>query len=247
MVQTATQTAQETTGGLITTIRENPIPAAMAGIGLYLLWQSMNKSGGSRRSGTYRSYNSDYGAYGYGSNDGGGIRDTAGSAIRGAQQAAGNALGTVGDTASGALGTVGDTASDALGTVTDAAGNIISQAQETAGNVIGTAQRTAGDAVYSAQQTAGSVAESARTTAATAADTVQTTAMRAQTQVQRLLRENPMGAGLVAVAVGATAATLLPTTRKEQEIYGAPRDAVLAKAQERIEDTMDRVQETVAS
>ena len=221
MVQSATETAQQTTGGLIETIRQNPLPAAMAGLGLFMLWQAANKSGGTssyRGADTRNRYVSGgYDAYGGGNYDASGRGG-------GIQATAGNAIGRAQETAGNALGTVQQTA-----------GNVIGTAQETAGTVVGTAQETAGNVIGTAQQTAGNVI-----------GTVQETAARAPGQIQRVLEENPLGAGLVAVAVGATAALVLPTTRKEQELYGGPRDAAIGKAQEQLEGAMDRAQESMA-
>ena len=91
------------------TIKRNPIPAALAGAGLALLW--MNRSnvhdygrsdGGSYRSGDYRTY-----AY-RGESDHGG-------------QGIGGKVGEVGSTVGGAVGNVRDGAGEAVSTVAQGA------------------------------------------------------------------------------------------------------------------------------
>ncbi|WP_410966305.1 hypothetical protein, partial [Salmonella sp. SAL4449] len=46
----ATSSVQEAGGGLIETVRRNPVPALMVGLGLGLLWRSWNSDNGSRSS-----------------------------------------------------------------------------------------------------------------------------------------------------------------------------------------------------
>ncbi len=238
MVQSATETAQDATGGIVETIRSNPIPAAMTGIGLFMLWQAANRGGGggrSQRQVGYRAYGGGYAgeydqAYGTtysggGGGGGGGFQQTAGSAVGRAQETAGNVVGTAQQTAGNVVGTAQQTAGNVVGTAQQTAGNVIGTAQQTAGNVIGTAQQTAGNVIGTAQQAAS----------------------RAPGQIQRVVQENPLGAGLVAVAVGATAALALPTTRKEQEMYGRPRDAAIEKAQQQVETVIDRAEESMSS
>jgi hypothetical protein len=73
------------------TIKRNPIPAAMAGAGLALLWANRSNGNGNDRS-----------RYGYGFYD---ARPAQGG--RGVGDKVGEAAGTVGDTVSGAAGRVG--------------------------------------------------------------------------------------------------------------------------------------------
>lgn len=260
MVQNVSDTAQEKTGGVIDVVRQNPLPAAMAGVGLYLLWQAMSKNnsrntyatGGPRYQARYAGYGARGGESGYGyaggesdydyrgGSGGRGLADTAGDVMGSAQQAAGSAMGSVQETAGNLVGGVQETAGNAL----DTAGTVVGAAQQVAGSALGTVSQTAGSAIGTVSQTAGSAIGTVQDTAGSLAQTVQQTASRAPGQIQRALQENPLGAGLVAVAVGATAALALPTTRREQEWYGKPRDAVVEKAQEQIETVMDRAQET---
>ena len=109
------ETARGMSDMVLETIKRNPIPAAMAGAGLALLW--MNRSNGNRTYGVreYRTYR-----YGYGGQhepyreEGTGIGQKAG-------EKAGEIAGTVGDTMSGAVGTVTEGAGQAASTVAQGA------------------------------------------------------------------------------------------------------------------------------
>lgn len=117
------ETAKGMSDMVMETIRRNPIPAAMAGAGLALLW--MNKADSSSGSGNGRRYEAGRysNAYGYGttaypyqgSDQGGGIGDKAGGAASAIGSKVGDAASTVGDAAS----TVGESAGQVTGEVID--------------------------------------------------------------------------------------------------------------------------------
>jgi ElaB/YqjD/DUF883 family membrane-anchored ribosome-binding protein len=65
----------------------------------------------------------------------------------------------------------------------------------------------------------------------------------AQTRVQRFVSENPLAAGAVAAAIGATVGLALPETRRENELMGETRDTVVNRAQEAARDAAERVQD----
>lgn len=69
------------------------------------------------------------------------------------------------------------------------------------------------------------------------------TGSTAQNGLQRLVRENPLAAAALAAAMGATVGLALPETRRENELMGEARDAVVSKAQEAARGAADRVQD----
>lgn len=105
-------TAKGVSNVVLETIKSNPIPAAMAGAGLALLW--MNRSDGhdgyrAGRYGTRPGYLGEGGA-GIGQKVGGvagSVGDTVGDAVGSAKATAGDAVGTVTDGATEAVGEVG--------------------------------------------------------------------------------------------------------------------------------------------
>ena len=97
------ETARGMSDMVMDTIKHNPIPAAIAGAGLAMLW--MNRSSGN-----------DHRAGGYS-----GQYDRSGQAGPGFGQKAGEVAGSVGDTVGGAVGTVKDGAGEAVSTVAQGA------------------------------------------------------------------------------------------------------------------------------
>ena len=102
------ETARGISDMVMDTIKNNPIPAAIAGAGLALLWVNRSNGNGTTRSGDR--------AYGYG-----GQFDRSGQAGPDIGQRAGQVAGTVGDSVSGAVGTVKDGAGEAVSTVAQGA------------------------------------------------------------------------------------------------------------------------------
>jgi ElaB/YqjD/DUF883 family membrane-anchored ribosome-binding protein len=90
-VDDAGQTAQQTSSSIIETIRQNPVPAALAALGigwLVMKGRDSGGNGGSRRSYAYSGGYDRYGGYGYGTNG----QQSLGSKTR---DVAGNLAGTV--------------------------------------------------------------------------------------------------------------------------------------------------------
>lgn len=237
MVRNAGETVSEARYTLMETIRQNPIPAALTGIGLGWLWMN-RKSGSSYRqpqfsdqrsysySGTpYQSstsYSYDYGRGGY--QDQGRV----GQVVDRAQDMAGQARGTASsavsqarDTAGNAVSQVADTAGNAASQVRDTAANVANQAQDTAGRVVDQVQETAEQAYYRAQYQA----------------------QRLEDRFQQSLRTNPLGVGAVALALGAAAGLALPETQRENELLGETRDRLVERATDVAQNTMEKVQQ----
>lgn len=131
-VEEAVETAGETARGLsdmvMETIRQNPIPAAVAGIGLAWLWK--NRASGGNGSSEYPYRPAGYrGAYG-------------GSAYYGGPPSAGGIGQKAGDTAEG----VGQTLSETAGTVGQAVGDVTGNVGQTAGEVVQRGQYAAREA-----------------------------------------------------------------------------------------------------
>src|SRR4051794_36458422 len=133
MVRNVSDSAFETRDGIMDTVRHNPIPAALVGIGLGWLWMNRRSSPPRRMNGSYANKTYRYGARyepgtyypgGYGSapshDDGNRVTQMAGRA----QHAVGNMTGQVGETVGNLASTAGETV-----------GNMASQAGQVAGNL----------------------------------------------------------------------------------------------------------------
>lgn len=139
-VSNISDSASDFGGSIVETIRENPIPAALAGIGIGWLIMSMRNNGGTQRDAQrYRYYGHNmyptqrpyYSGQTDQSGQGGvggvvsSAQDAAGSVAETAQNAASQAAGTIQDTAS----QVGDTIGSAAGSAADSLSQVGSQAQ----------------------------------------------------------------------------------------------------------------------
>jgi ElaB/YqjD/DUF883 family membrane-anchored ribosome-binding protein len=120
------ETARGVSDVVLDTIKRNPIPAAMAGVGMAMLWKNRNQGRGSG----HGSYGTDYG---YPSRPGnmyaGERRDDLGS--------------KVGDAASTVRQSVSDTASEVAQNIGGAAGGLAVSAQQAGGEVVSRAGETA--------------------------------------------------------------------------------------------------------
>jgi ElaB/YqjD/DUF883 family membrane-anchored ribosome-binding protein len=145
LVSNASETAQEAGGGIVETIRRNPVPAVMAGVGLGWLWMNRAQPSRSSWSSGRRPVRTSWvaGDDGWRRSDGGtwadrmatsesgGVGQAIGDRARGASAAvgdaadnarrsAGNAMDDLGSTASRTADTVGMTASEKMAQAQDA-------------------------------------------------------------------------------------------------------------------------------
>jgi ElaB/YqjD/DUF883 family membrane-anchored ribosome-binding protein len=121
--------AKETSTGIVDTIRRNPIPAALAGIGIGWLWMNRDKGAkaGWGRSYAYSDRPWDHDRRGYRVRSATPVRDV-GQAVGGRASAAAEAAGDARDE-------LGRRTSQAVGSATDAAGDVIQDARRIAGQV----------------------------------------------------------------------------------------------------------------
>jgi hypothetical protein len=193
-------------------VRENPVSAALIGMGvLWLFMGGSNTSlfGGDGRKSIFR------------------------TAARGAERAG----GALRDTASGAGSSVKAAAEQAAETTSEWAGTA-RKASEAVGE---SASRTAGqavDAVASAYDAASHAAETISSATTTAPRAVQETGTKwgsaAQQNLADLFERQPLLLGAVGLAIGAGIAASIPSTEAEKKVMGEAgdhvRDAVTEKA-----------------
>ncbi|HEX2221911.1 MAG TPA: DUF3618 domain-containing protein [Candidatus Limnocylindria bacterium] len=148
-VEEAVGSAGETARGIgdmvMETIKRNPFPAALAGVGLALLWKNRaDGQGQSRSGGTSYRYTDRYGyTGGYAGGEFRGSGDWQGSQGPGVTDRARQAAGGVADTASGAAQNVGRTAGQVAGTAQQAAGEAVQRGQQVAGEAVQRGQQAA--------------------------------------------------------------------------------------------------------
>jgi len=263
------ESASEARYGIADTIRHNPIPAALIGIGLTAMFFNHKPD---RNGNGYRPSN------GYNGN----AQRPRSLPIYGGMQAAPVRTGSYGGTPLGgtplpetdqnvvdqtksAVQQVGrqaqDKAGDLTGQVKDTVQNLGDQAQDTAGNLAGQVKGTVQQVGSQAQDMAGQVKDTVQQVGSQAQDQVEEFSGYVQDQAQsfstdiqgqaervvevfnRNLRENPLSLGIVAIALGAAAAMIIPSTPQENQLFGEKRDQVLEKAQAAAHDALGQAAE----
>jgi len=251
MVQNVGDTISDARYTLMDTIKQNPIPAALVGIGLS--WLFMNRRSAPRGYARYADQNRYYrqtsyptyrenaiGSSGYTSSMGqrnyGGTMDQGqrnyGGTMNQGQRYYGDAMDQGQRNYGGAIEQGQRVVGDTLHRVQETAGNVVNQAQEKVGNIADQAQETAGNVVNQAQETAGYLADQA-----------QYQAQRFEDRFQQALYENPLAVGAVAVALGTAVGFVLPQTQRENELLGETRDQLIDRAQTVAHDTLEKVQQ----
>jgi hypothetical protein len=231
---------------LVETIRQNPIPAALAGIGI--AWLFMNRSSASRRRSTSMNGSSNgYNPYrGMGYDPVGG--SAASSALASAQHAvsttAGNvahrigsvagqvgaAIGHAGEVVGGAAHDAGNAAMGAIGTGADAVTHLAHDAQAAAERLVHGASDATTGLAHGAADAAGQLAHRAEEMAGSVAGTAREQASRVEGGVASAWDANPLAFGAAALVAGAALGYALPRTKKEDQLMGDVRDRVVHEA-----------------
>jgi hypothetical protein len=252
---------RETAGGLMDTVRENPIPAALIGIGAAWLLTRRNTSRSWRREERWRddSWRSpDYGeatgmttrAYDADAYDddryrNGGVVDRIRENPVPAAMA-GIGLGWLAfaggsDTPRGRRVTYGsgyDYRGMAAGDSTNARSRWTEATDETAAAETGSAS-------IDVSESASRVASRAREYVDDASRTVRRTRRRAQNGLQRMVEENPILVGAGALIAGAAVGLAIPETERENEWMGEARDTVVDRAQDAARNAASQVQTAI--
>lgn len=235
MAHRAMGRVSETRHSMMDTLRDNPLPAALMGIGLgWLLWNGRKQhddgfagdlpyqTRGPYPQTGYRAGAAGYGAAGYGTAD----------------------YGTwTGREAAGAYGGSGGYRyeEDEPGVV-DRARSRASELGEAARDKAGDLTDTARDTVSGLADRAGDAAERARSAAETLAHQTRYRTHRLEDRFQDAMYESPLVVGAAAVALGLAAGMSAPATRREVELMGATRDQLFDRAKEAASEAGEKVQ-----
>lgn len=230
MARHAQERVIETREGILDTIRDNPIPAAMIGIGLgWMLFNGRRSDSHSHGSWSHthrpNEINGRYNPGYYG--------DVSATTPRLMQD---DAAGGIGASIShydepGVVDKLRSKVSDAASTVGDTASDIVGQAGGVISDVAGRTQERVSDVAHRVSYVASDVAETTRYQAE-----------RVEERLSRTMRENPLAIGAVALAVGMAAGFAIPETRRENQLMGATRDQLMDRARDVVEDAREKVQ-----
>ncbi|MDQ6882810.1 MAG: hypothetical protein M3077_01040 [Candidatus Dormibacteraeota bacterium] len=205
--------------GVVERIRQNPMPAALAGLGLTWLFFS-KKPAGRYDQRYYRpgsSFQPEYGYAGSYPNRQGDITQAPGRVADKAGEVAGQVTGTIGDAASQVGATVGETASQVGATVGETANQVGATVGQTASQVGETLGNTADQVRYTTGQWAWQAGQQVQ---------------RVQTNLQKTMEENPLPVGLAVLGLGALVALMVPKTSTEDRLLGETRDRLADTAQD---------------
>lgn len=244
--RSAADRVNETRYSIMDTIRDNPIPAAMIGIGL--AWLLMNRRRENTAGAQYYGASSGADAYrgtaGYTDAYAG---DTgyayAGAPYGGASYPAGGYAAADASTEEerGRLERARERASHLGHDVKDAAGNVASRARETAGSVADRTKHAASSVADRTKHAASSVADRTKDVAGTVADRSRQQARRAESTFY----EQPLAVGAATIALGLAAGMAIPATDREVRLMGDARDKLVDRAREMAHETREKVENVV--
>jgi hypothetical protein len=138
-------------------------------------------------------------------------------------------------------GGIRDTAAQATDRVTDTASTAASTVQDTASSAASTVQDAASRAAGTAQHSASTAAGAVRDAAATAAERLQQTPQ----VIRQQARGNPLAAGLIAFGAGWLVSSLLPASRREQELADQAKQVAQEKVQPAAQQVAAEVKENL--
>ncbi|HEY7094849.1 MAG TPA: DUF3618 domain-containing protein [Ktedonobacterales bacterium] len=227
MASNVTDTARETSATLMDTIRENPLPAALVGIGVGWLFLSARRRAAERdrwRPGYagYAGYGSRYDGQDYGryrARDYGAYGSSSGSE-RSANGYPYNRYGQYGGSQYGSPQPYQQENSK-VGQMADAAKDKLSDAGDRAQDMTDTVKERASDM----------------------ADQAQWQAQRARGWLERTWDENPLVVAGAALAAGTLVGLSIPSTDAEREMMGEASGNVLQKAADTAQDATQNVSE----
>ena len=240
------------------TMRENPLPVAVIGLGLgWLLMANRNKQEAYRmgaygyRSSGYRYYEDmdDRGRFDQARER---VGDVAQDVAYSVESHAAAARRQVSDTAQNVGESVGDMAQRASESVTHTAhrvGDTIGSTASRVGETLGDTAERVGETAEMAQERAGE----ALTRTRSEADRLRREAMwRSQMAVDHTketfwntMEQNPLALGAMLAIAGAAIGASIPTTDYENRLLGETRDRLIDEARLRAQDAVERVQTVV--
>jgi len=246
MADTAGETAQEvmnqtrdTAGGIVQAVQQNPVPAALIGLGA--AWLLMNRSGSGDGGRAYQTPPRRYRSY---SQEGEGIVGTVKSnpvpaVLAGVglgwlmysgreQQTYGSGRYEYGSDRYEYRGGRGAT------TGPDRRWNERSSVGETEGTA------------SSVSESAGRMATRARDYVGDTTQELQYQGRRAQNQLQRMMEDSPLLVGAGALMIGAAFGLAVPETEVENQWMGEARDTVMERTQEMAQNAASQVQQAAA-
>ena len=255
MVHDARESVTDAGTSVLDTIKANPIPAAMIGLGLgWLIFGSSRgpRSGSAER--TMRRYRMNAGGgaqYGYGGgygyaegrDEGAGGDFTEGPrrVLRQGQRAVGNAVHAAGD----GVSHLGHSVKEGASHLVEGAQGVAHDASDTVSHFAHDAGHRVAEVAGGARDAAMHFAGDARVRGTRVARGAGRQIMRAERGIESTLRENPLALGAVAIAIGAAIGLSLPHTHIEDEWMGDTKERLLHQAEDMAGQAIHKAEEAV--
>lgn len=176
--------------------------------------------------------------------EGPGLRDRAAAGLHTASARAGATVDEAKLKASAAYGSAKTTAADTVDSARLKAHQAADSAKAKAHSAADAVSSRAHSAADTVSTKAHQTTEAAKAKAQYAATAAREKARHAGESMSRMLEEHPLAVGLAAVAAGALLGSLLPPTRKENELMGEKRDELARRAKEMARTGMQEAKAT---
>ena len=233
---------------LVETVRQNPIPAALMGVGLAWLLINRSSSASQRRSSgsNDRDYDRSFDrGYDGRSNDGRGRPQSGmrrGGNEHSAMDAAGSALRKAKDATTSAIGQAADGVSHLADDVRDQASSLAHRAAEGASTLAHDAAEATSHLWNDATDAGERAYQRVSNTVSDVAHEVPRQARRAEVAVGAAYMDNPLAIGAAVLAAGALLGMALPRTDREDALLGEARDQFLVNAKQVAHGALETVQ-----
>jgi hypothetical protein len=236
MIHDARETVNETGSTLVQSVKENPLPAVLAGVGVAWLVMNARASSAARRS--RDASRGSYPQYAYQGQETG----------RGAGRYVGDVVHSIADGASGAAHAVERTVGDAARRVESSVGDAARRVESSVGAAmhkvtVGAhqAQSAIGQATHDAGETIGQFAHDASEAFTQAGHDAQMRGRRIERTVETYYLDNPLAVGAVVVALGTLVGLAIPITAQEDRWMGAASDEASDKARSLVKEGLHQV------
>ncbi|MEW5744835.1 MAG: DUF3618 domain-containing protein [Nitrospirota bacterium] len=206
--------AREMGSNIADTIRSNPVPAAMVGVGLGWLIMKGARGDGNGRETTL----SERETFAYA--PGGQIWTEEGQGTGGGYEQQPSARETAKGRAEQFAGQARAKAEEVTGQVRERAGQMTGQAREKASQLTSKAREQA-------DRVGGMARQRARQT---------------KENVRDMMQSNPLGVGAMALGLGALFGLIIPESRREEELMGGASESLMGKAKETAQGIMEKAQ-----
>jgi ElaB/YqjD/DUF883 family membrane-anchored ribosome-binding protein len=237
MARNAADRVNETRVGMVDRIRENPIPAAMVGIGLgWLLFGGRHRDERTMWERSYVTGEAGWdGTTGY-------VGDLSATTPRLMQDDAGGGMGSTVSHEPGVVDRVRDRVTGIGETVRDTTTGLVAGAGERVGETRERVTERVSEVKERAGEVIGDVAGRVRHVASDVGDGTRRGFYGASNRFDETLNDNPVAIGVVALAVGLAAGLAIPESRRERQLMGPYRDQLVGRVREQVDETRERVQ-----